>query len=203
MTSAHKQPVVDNVIMPSWVDHLFFGFPAMRFSREDISALTVQETLQLIKNLEREHSAVMKECEALRSGGSSAGGTSTVVAPSPPGGGVVLGKRDLVELAVQTWRLARRIDGLDAEKFPRERKQLADSLRRFQSLLEALKVEIMDPVGQPYVEGWVELEVVSWEPAEPGGDGLVSRVKQTIAPVVRRSGEIIARGQVVVTEIDS
>ena len=113
----------------------------------------------------------------------------------------MLSKSDLVELSVQTWRLARRIEGIDGEKLPREKKQLADSLRRFQKILDALKIEVVDPTGQTYAEGWVEVEVVSWEAPEPGSNASVHMVKQCIAPIIRRNGEIIGRGQVVVTEI--
>lgn len=173
-------------IKPNWMDRLF-GFTAMRLSEQDVPP---QEDINIHCALEQIEAQIL-----------TSRGASTAVAPS--GSDLALSKGDLIELSVQTWRLARRIEGIDGEKLPREKKQLADSLRRFQKILDSLKVEIIDPTGQTYAAGWDEVEVVSWEPSEPGDGASVNKVKQCVAPIIRRQGEIIARGQVVVTEIAS
>lgn len=185
---------------PSAWDRLF-GFRAMRVSPSDAPAVDPLDESSAIARIEQ---AITDASEALRRrnfaealpGGRS---PSVELGSVPPPAG--LSKAEAIDLAVQTWRFARRVDGLDAVKFPRERKQFSDSLRRFQKILEAHKIEVLDPLGQRYVEGWDEVEVISWEPPPPGASASVSTIKQTIAPIVRRNGEIIARGQVVATDV--
>ena len=185
---------------PGLLDRMF-GFPAMRISKQD---LPDGEEIDLHRALEQIESQVLasrraaerqqRELETAPRGGTGSASASSAA-------GLALSKGDLIELAVQTWRLARRIESIDGEKLPREKKQLADSLRRFQRILDSLKVEVVDPTGQTYATGWDEVEVVSWEAPEVGVDASVHRVKQCVAPIIRRQGEIVARGQVVVTEI--
>jgi len=199
---------------PDFLDRMF-GFPAMQLREADLPELSTLDEAEAIERLERTHAdtssrlehleRALADVEARATGGPrttprSVGGAVQLDPPSPAANGLVLGKGDVIELAIQTWRLARRVETIDAEKLPRERKQLTDSLRRFQRILESLRIEVIDPIGQVYVPGWVEVEVVSWEPPDPGSDGSVCKVKQTVAPIVRRAGEIIARGQVVATD---
>jgi hypothetical protein len=75
-----------------------------------------------------------------------------------------------------------------------------DSCRRFERLLESMGVEVVDPVGREYVDGWAEVDVVSWEPASESEQIQRALVKQTVSPIIRRSGAIIQIGQVIVTE---
>ncbi len=182
-------PCGEHLRLPGLLEKLF-GYPAMQFRESDIPSRALLDPVSALENIDRELSDA-----------------ATRVTPAPPAAktsapaaGLTLGKSEVIDLAIQTWRLSRRIENVDAEKLPRERKQLTDSLRRFQSLLKSLEIEVIDPVGQVYVDGWVEVEVVSWEAPDPGSDALVCRVKQTVAPIVRRAGEIIARGQIVATD---
>lgn len=181
---------------PSLADRLF-GYPSMQFSIEDAPELGEIDLASEIARIEQ----AARDAESAASAAAKSGASATSSPAAQTGPGVTLGKSEIVELALQTWRLARRVEGLDAEKFPRERKQFADSLRRFQRILETHRVEVVDPAGQIYVDGWMEVEVVSWEPPEESGDSSQCRIKQTIAPIVRRNGEIIARGQVVATDV--
>jgi hypothetical protein len=113
-------------------------------------------------------------------------------------------KSDLIEFAVETWRLKRRVEGMDAEKHKREYKQFYDSVRRFVKFLERFEVEFEDPVGKPFTTGWLEVKVVSWD--EPGDE--ISPVesgpwvKQTISPIIRQHGITIKTGQVVCVDIE-
>ncbi len=119
-------------------------------------------------------------------------------------GGTSITKSDLIEFAIQTWRLQRRVQGLDPEKHKREYKQFSDSVRRFIKFLERFNVEFEDPVGKPYDKGWLEIEVVSWD--DPGDEeSSVDSgpwVKQTISPIVRQHGITIKAGQVVCVDIE-
>lgn len=193
-------PLATQRARPGVLDRLV-GFKAMRFSALDVPGSSgVDEATELA----RIDLALGAAVEALKQQAVPATRNVGVVqgtgsAPTSEVGS--LSESEAIELAVQTWRLARRVEALDAEKFPREKKQFADSLRRFQKILETHGVETVDPVGQVYVDGWVEVEVISWEPPKPGSDATVSTIKQTISPIVRRAGEIIARGQVVAVDV--
>jgi hypothetical protein len=186
---------------PNWGERLF-DFAQMRFDGSDAPPPVGVADLDMVQQIER---ALHEAQSAAEKAARTAPQTSSEPASRPDtvqsADCIVLKKAEILELAVQTWRLARRIESLDAEKFPRERKQLGDSLRRFQRILEVSQVETVDPVGQVYVDGWVEVEVVSWEAPPEGTDSTTCRILQTISPIVRREGIIIARGQVVATDI--
>lgn len=132
---------------------------------------------------------------------------STTLPPDQPpteSGGETISDSDLAELAIQTWRLQNRIDGLDPEEHKRIRKQLMDSARRFAKILQRFDVEFEDVTGQPYSRGWQEVEVVSWEeqgdetsPVEGG-----PWVRSTVSPIVRRQGKAMKLGQVVCVDVD-
>ena len=185
-----NQQISNALTKPNWLDRAF-RFEPMRHTTEDIcfdSPVRISEVVECIESKYRDALATH---------------ATPAATPSFPAtsGGLALSKGDIVEIAVQTWRLGRRVDALDEEKNPREKKQFAESLWRFRKILELLKIECIDPVGQTYTYGWVEVEVVSWEAPEPGTSVSEYIVKQTIAPIVRRHGEIIARGQIVVTDM--
>lgn len=189
-TNGANQQISNALTRPNWLDRAF-RFGAMRHTTEDIcfdSPVRISEVVESIESKYRDALATH---------------ATPAASPNSPAasGGLALSKGDIVEIAVQTWRLGRRVDALDEAKNPREKKQFAESLWRFRKILELLKIECIDPVGQTYTDGWVEVEVVSWEAPEPGISVSEYIVKQTIAPIVRRHGEIIARGQIVVTDM--
>ena len=113
-----------------------------------------------------------------------------------------ISKSDLVEFAIQTWRLQKRVDGMDPEKNKRERKQFADSAKRFAKFLERFGVEYEDPTGKPYSTGWLEVEVISWDDPEDGDSPVESGpwIKQTVSPIIRQNGTMIKPGQIVCVE---
>ena len=121
------------------------------------------------------------------------------------GGGTSLSKSDLVEFAIQTWRLQRRVDGMDRDKHKREYKQFSDSVRRFVKILQRFEVEFEDPTGKPFTAGWLEVEVVSWD--DPGDEESPVDsgpwVKQTISPIIRQHGITIKTGQVVCVDVEA
>ena len=123
--------------------------------------------------------------------------------PQADGKDSSLSKSDLIEFATQTWRLERRVKGMDSEQNKREYKQFSDSVRRFLKFLQRFDVEYEDPIGQPFTTGWLEVEVVAWD--EPGDEKSPVDggpwVKQTIAPIIRQDGVTIKAGQVVCVDV--
>lgn len=185
-----NQQISKDLAKPNWFDRKF-RFQVMRHTNQDFCIGSPVDISAVVEGIE----AICRNATA-----TSASPAASTHSPADSGG-LTLSKGDVIEIAVQTWRLGRRVDALDAEKNPREKKQFTESLWRFRKILELLKIECIDPVGQTYTDGWVEVEVVSWEAPEAGASVLEYKVKQTIAPIVRRNGEIIARGQVVVTDM--
>lgn len=143
--------------------------------------------------------SIMSESVVVQEGEASHGST-----PPEVSGGETISDSDLAELAIQTWRLQNRINGLDPVEHKRIRKSLTDSARRFSKILERFEVEFEDVTGQPYVRGWQEVEVVSWE--EPGDetppvdDG--PWVKSTVSPIVRKQGRAMKLGQIVCVDVE-
>ena len=114
-----------------------------------------------------------------------------------------LSQSDLVELAIQTWRLDKRVQGMNPQTDKRAYKQFSDSVRRFNKLLQRFHVEYEDPTNKPFLTGWNEVEVVSWDepddtpsPVEAG-----PWVKQTISPIVRRDDRMVKAAQVVCVDV--
>ena len=95
----------------------------------------------------------------------------------------------IAELAQAAWQATRRNIGA-----------LKNAVDKANAALAALGVEVVDPVGREYVDGWVEVEIVMWEPYQEGQANEAPHVVRTVSPIVRRNGQIIARGQVVVRE---
>jgi hypothetical protein len=162
----------------------------MRLSEADLPTLTAAISDGIVRNVES--GAAFAPSQGGRASTPSEALTGAEMAAVADGAAA--------ELGLQTWRLQRRVQSLDAEKNPKECRQLMDSCRRFEKLLESMGVEVVDPIGREYVDGWIEVEVVSWEPAGPQDANDKAMVKRTIAPIIRRAGKIIARGQVVVSD---
>lgn len=106
-------------------------------------------------------------------------------------------------MAVYLWRLERRLDALQVQgDSDRAKRPLRDSLHRLTSALEQAGVTIEDPIERGYTDGWIELDVIAWEdpdsPPPPGVGG--PWVKQTIKPIVRARGRLLARGEVVIAD---
>lgn len=121
---------------------------------------------------------------------------AAVAAVSPEG----LGDSESAQLGLQVWRLARRVEELGQGDVERTKRQFGDSLRRFQQLLSDLRIEVTDPIGEPYTDGWIEVDVIAWEDGKPPPGIAGPWVKQTLKPILRRDGRLLTRGEIVVGE---
>lgn len=113
-----------------------------------------------------------------------------------------LTKSQLEALAIQTWRLGRRVEGLPDGEEGRTKRQLKDSYNRFAGVLQDLDISIDDPIGRAYTDGWLEVDVIAWEdPDGPAPEGVSDLwVKQTIKPILKQSGRLLAKGEIVVAD---
>ena len=130
--------------------------------------------------------------------------------------GSLISDGQLAELAIQTWRLERRIESMDPDKIfgeaslsdgsepvrkalAREKKKLADSSRRLRKFLETFDVEYEDLTGKRYDPGLTAVEVLSWDEPDAGPVEF-DVIKETIRPLVRKQSSVIKIAQVVCVE---
>jgi hypothetical protein len=106
----------------------------------------------------------------------------------------------LRELAIQVWRLEKRIEKIEPGRELKSKRPLEDSTGRLRSLLDELGVTTEDPIGSPYTDGWIELEVIAFEdPDGPPPLGSPDQwVKQTIRPIIRNKSTLLAKGEVII-----
>lgn len=98
----------------------------------------------------------------------------------------------LGRLAVEIWRLGRRIDAL-----PEPQERITDSYKRLVAALEDGSVRIDDPIGQRFIEG-TNAEVIDLpKGSDPARDVLI--VSDVLRPAVFVAGEAIIIPQVVLT----
>jgi hypothetical protein len=113
----------------------------------------------------------------------------------------MLDDKSIAELAVQLWRLRKRMEMQFPEARGKERRRFEDPIRRLEQVLIDAGVILDDPIGRPFVDGWEEVEVIANEPAgadTPDRPREGPWVADTIRPIVRKAGQIISRGQVIV-----
>jgi hypothetical protein len=105
---------------------------------------------------------------------------------------------DEVEIAHQAWRLRNRLDNHRQDMDANTLGAVEGMLAKLDAFMQQRGIEIHNPIGEKYVDGWVEVEVVSWEEVDkrnPEPD----TIKQTIRPIIRRNGQVASRGQVIAT----
>ena len=111
-----------------------------------------------------------------------------------------------IELAVQVWRLEKRVGQLDLDDSPKLLRRMTDSVDKFKQLLQNINVIVDDPINRKYVDGWLEVKAVAWEevPLEKCPDNISGDpfVLETIRPIVRREGRPISIGRIVVAECE-
>jgi hypothetical protein len=101
---------------------------------------------------------------------------------------------DIVELAVEVWRINNRLikagDGLsDTQK-----RGLESSLQKFIKFLDRFNVKFIDHTGQKYNEG-MSVEVLSFENDQTAKYPFI---KETVEPSVVCDGMVVKKGKVVV-----
>lgn len=111
----------------------------------------------------------------------------------------------LRELALQVWRLEKRIAGVPPSADSKHKRQLEDSANRLRTLLEQRSITIDDPHGRVYLDGWIEVEVLAFEePDGPPPEGASGQwIKQTIRPIIRGISGLIAKGEVIVASVET
>jgi len=169
---------------------------APKIESEKIPEATVEKSRELLAKARANRLA--SETEAKERSGGSLDETQTRASKQLANSESLIeaahNSRSVGALATELWRLQRRLKEHASSPVAAHYKELESHLR---SELERLGVEVADPTGMQWNEGWDEVNVASWLPSEGAEKPLIVG---TVAPIVRRNGVIIKRGEVTVRE---
>lgn len=116
-----------------------------------------------------------------------------------PGVGDREALEDLINLAVETWRLERRVARLEPELGSRATRPLESTVRKLTSLLQVRGVTIgEDYEGRPFEDGFREVIVLAEEPDSSKPSGF-REISETVSPSVLHHGQRIRNAEVIVT----
>lgn len=101
---------------------------------------------------------------------------------------------DLVELAVEIWRIQNRIGKAGSDLQEIQKRGLESSVQKLQKYLDTFRIAIVDHANQKYNEG-MNVDVLSFE-IDP--EVAFPLIKETIEPSITCEGKVIRKGKVVV-----
>lgn len=101
---------------------------------------------------------------------------------------------DLVELAIEIWRVKNRVIKASPDLQEIHKRGLESSIQKMQKFLDRFSIEIIDHTNQKYNEG-LSVDVLSFE-IDPNIK--VPTIKETIEPTIIYSGNVVKKGKVVV-----
>ncbi len=101
---------------------------------------------------------------------------------------------DIVELAIEVWRINNRIMKAGSGLTDIQRRGLESSLQKFLKFLDKYNIKIVDHTGEKYNEG-MNVDVLSFEKDENIKTPLV---KETVEPSIICKGHVIKKGKIIV-----
>ncbi len=103
---------------------------------------------------------------------------------------------DLVEHAIELWRLQNRINKM-LENIPENQREIiSNSLKKLMRYLEKNDIEIVDYTNQKFNEGR-NLDILAVEKDENASEPVI---KETKEPTILFKGQVIRKGKVIVLE---
>ena len=103
---------------------------------------------------------------------------------------------DLADMAVDIWRLEKKVSKLKADFPEYQSRPLENSLSRMKRVLQKHSIEIIDYTNQKYNEG-LNVEILS---VEKDGTLLEPIVKETVEPAILHQGKILKKAKIIVLE---
>lgn len=101
---------------------------------------------------------------------------------------------DLVELAIEIWRVKNRLIKASPDLQEIHKRGLESSIQKMQKFLDRFSIEIIDHTNQKYNEG-LSVDVLSFE-IDPNIK--IPVIKETIEPTIICNGNVVKKGKVVV-----
>ncbi len=106
---------------------------------------------------------------------------------------ISLGVSDLVELAVEVWRIEQRIAKTIATIPESQAKGLENSIQKLRRYLEKYDLEIIDYTNQKFNDG-LNLDVLSVEKDPNVKDPIV---KETVEPTILCKGQVVKKAKII------
>lgn len=105
-----------------------------------------------------------------------------------------IGVNDLVDLAIEIWRMEQRLGKVSTDLPDNQKKGLDISIQKLKRYVAKYDIETIDYTGQKFNEG-LNLDVLSAEqdPAFPP-----STIKETVEPTVMCKGQVVRKAKIVV-----
>jgi Na+/phosphate symporter len=100
---------------------------------------------------------------------------------------------DLVDLALEIWRIGDRIEKVAPELQEVQRKAIESSLGKIRRYLDRYDMEIIDYTGQKYNEG-LSLDILS---VEKDPTITVPTVKETVEPTILCKGQVVKKAKII------
>ena len=101
---------------------------------------------------------------------------------------------DVVELAVEIWRIQNRLNKAITDLPDTQKRGLESSIQKLQKYLDTFHIKIVDHTSQKYNEG-LNVNVLSFE-IDP--HVTIPIIKETIEPTIICEGKVVRKGKVVV-----
>lgn len=105
-----------------------------------------------------------------------------------------LGVNDLVDLAIEVWRIEQRIIKAFSVLPENQKKGLENSIQKLKRYLEKYDIEIVDYTNQKFDDG-LNLDVLSVEKDSSLAEPIV---KETIEPTIIRKGQVVHKAKIIV-----
>jgi len=103
------------------------------------------------------------------------------------------GMTELVELAVEVWRIRARITKAGSDLSEVQKKGLETSIQKLVNYLDRYELEIVDYTGEKYNDG-LNLDVLSVE-KDPSIE--VPFVKETVEPTILCKGQVVRKAKII------
>jgi len=101
--------------------------------------------------------------------------------------------KDLIELAVEIWRIEKRIGDSLANLSDNQKTGMESSLRKIKTYLNKNDIEVIDYTKQNYNDG-LNLDVLS---IEKRAKSATSIIKETIEPTILCKGQVVKKAKVI------
>jgi len=104
--------------------------------------------------------------------------------------------KDLSEMAVDVWRLEKRLQKIGSNLSETQIKAFENSLQRLKRVLSKLDIETIDYTNQKYNEG-MNLDIIA---IEKDNSIPYTMIREMVEPTVLSKGKIIKKGKVIIVE---
>lgn len=101
--------------------------------------------------------------------------------------------KDLIELAIEVWRIEKRINGLLTNLSDNQKTGMENSLRKIRAYITKNDIEIIDYTNQKYNDG-LNLDVLSIEKKPRLA---IPIIKETIEPTILCKGQVVKKAKVI------